>query len=331
MNSHLPIVRRFLSVLVGLSLLLASLGTAYAEEPTKFEDLSAAQKRSLANLVDEAKTAYNRGDFEDSLRKFQSAYDIYAHPDMLYRMGLCYERLNEYQAAVDHYEAFLAKVPDAPERQRIEKIIESLSARVTRATIGVSTVPAGASVFINDISNASGTTPTEFPIAPGTHVVIVRQDGYDPIEEQVTVEAGQSLQLRYQLTPSLETTNDSSAVESNPPNPNLTKVALLSAVGVGSTITSIVFFSLYADRREELNSLESRDRQDVSRQRIDETRSSMYTQLGLGISMAAVASGALIWAYLSWKDGEETRARQAVAPTFLIGPEGWRAGWTLSF
>lgn len=329
------VFRRFLGLLLSASLLLAGTpAPVFAQETVQFADLSAEQKRNLAELVDKAKAAYNRGSFEESLRSFQAAYDIFPHPDMLYRMGLCYERLDEFEAAADHYKKFLAKVPDAPERQRIERIIESLSSRISKAEIVVTTVPDKAVVYINDISNISGTTPTEFPVAPGTHLIIVKKDGYLPIEEQVSIKAGETLQLRYQLSRDYEEKPSGEVAEDRPverSNPNTTQVITLTAVGIGATITSIVFFSFYADKREELDQLEAQPRNQVSRDRLNDTESSMYTNLALGVITAGIATSALLWAYIAWKDGEEAKSASLDGPFLGPSDDGWRAGWSLSF
>lgn len=302
--------------IVLLALQLAA-GPAFAQARA-FDELTPEQKQSLAKLVDTGKAEYDVGNFEASLESFQRAYDIYRHPDILYRMGLCYERLGEDAAAVRHYRQFLEEVPDAPERPRIEKTIDIIESRISRSEIKISTDPEGAVVYIDDRANGvAGYTPTALPISPGNYRVIVAKDGYEDVEELVTVESGQTLQLRYQLT-------ESTAVKAKAPapqdNPNTPKVVALVALGAASGVASALFFSGYSSASDDLEALDRKrsiDKESVTRQEYDDTESSKFTNLTLGVVTAGVAVGALVWAYLLWSD----------TPTQVAGPVvGWQDG-----
>jgi len=308
---------RFLISILSLATVAAPL-PAWAQVST-FEELSADQKQKLAALIDAAKKEYDVGNFESSLESFQRGYDIYPHPDILYRMGLCYERLGEDAAAVRLYREFLEKVPNAPERPRIEKTITIIESRISRSEIRISTDPEGAVVYIDDKANGvAAYTPTSLPVSPGNYRIIVEKEGFEPLEELVSVESGQTLQLRYQLNPGkLEAKKpDASA----PSNPNTPKVVALVAVGAASGIASAIFFNGYSKASSDLEILDRKkaaDQNSVSRQEYDDTQSSMYTNLSLGIVTAGVATGAFVWAYILWND-EPT---QVAMPTM-----GWQEG-----
>jgi hypothetical protein len=84
MNAYL--IRCLISILSIGTVLTPSVSWAQAGS---FEELSADDKQRLAALIDAAKRDYDVGNFESSLESFQRGYDIYTHPDILYRMGLC--------------------------------------------------------------------------------------------------------------------------------------------------------------------------------------------------------------------------------------------------
>lgn len=285
---------------LALALQLAA-GAALAQV-RNFDELSSEQKQRLASLIDEGKKQYDVGNFEISLEQFQRAYDIYPHPDILYRMGLCYERLGEDAAAVRHYRQFLEEVPDAQERPRIEKTIDMIESRIARSEIRISTDPEGAVVYIDESANGvAGYTPTALPVAPGNYKIIVEKDGFERVEELVTVESGQTLQLRYQLT------NKKRVVKSEPSagNSNTPKVVTLIAVGAASGVASALFFNGYSIAVDELEALDrerSVEQDYVTRQEYTDAESSRNTNLTLGIVTAGVAVGALVWAYLLWDD-----------------------------
>lgn len=286
-----------------------------------FEDLSADEKQKLARLIDTAKKEYDVGNFEASLESFQRGYDIYPHPDILYRMGLCYERLGEDAAAVRLYREFLEKVPNAPERPRIEKTIAIIESRISRSEIRISTDPEGATVYIDDKANgASGYTPTALPISPGNYRIIVEKEGFESVEELVAVESGQILQLRYQLTGGRKSQSKQQNTEPSTLNSNTPKVVALVAVGAASGIASGIFFSGYSTASKDLDILDRKraaDKNSVSRQQYDDQQTSVYTNLTLGVVTAGVAVGALVWAYILWND----EPAKVAMPTM-----GWQEG-----
>lgn len=302
-----------------LSVVLMCVGLALAPAGVSAQSsLSDAQQQQLVELIEEGKQAYDRGEFESSLSLFRQAYDIYQHPDIVYRIALCYERLGEDQEAIKHYRQFLAEAPDAPERPRIEKTIEVIEARIAKSEIQITTNPPGAAVFVDDEANGvAGYTPTVLAVKPGNYKLLVRKDGFDTVNELVTVGAGQSVQVRYQLDP--VGTEESPVVRDRRPTrgtaPSV-KFLTLTAIGAGAGITSIVFFGLHGERRAKLAELDELDRQELSRNRHNEVRRQRNINLAVAVSSAAVSAFAFIWAYGTWV-ADRSAAQQA----------GLSAGW----
>ncbi len=333
-------MKRFLSILLTATLTLSSFPTVVVAQQAgaqHFEELSDDQKRELARLVDDGKAAYNRGAFEASLENFRKAYDIFPHPDMLYRMALCYERLGEDQEAVRYYRRFLIAVPDAPERPRVEKTIETIESRISKSSLEVITLPEGAVVYIDDIANGpAGYTPTELTIKPGNYRVIVEKKGYEKVEELVTITPGQALKLRYQLVkPSDAKAKQDIESSRETGNPNAGVAIALTAVGIGSAIASIVFFSFYSDEKAKRDELQQQSRQDVSRTELEDVETRMYTFLGVGIATAAIAAGTLLWAYILFQSGgDESASLNEIQPS--SSPTVWwdngpGAGWQFTW
>jgi len=328
-------MRNSLIVSLIFAMALGSMPTlvfAQETEAPKFSDLSDTQKRDIAALMKEAKAAYDRGKFESSLETFQKAYDIFPHPDIFYRMALCYQGLGEDSEAIRYFRLFLSAVPDAPERPRIEKIIETMESRVSSTTIFVESDPKGALIYIDDVANGVvGETPANIQIRPGNYRLIVEMANHERVEELVTVKAGETIRLRYQL----KLLSDLGPAPEPPDSgsQNTAGIVTLVAVGVSSTIASLVFFSLYGDAKEDLDSLEAQPPQNVSRDRIDDTRTKMYTFLGLSVGTAAVATGTLIWAYFLWSDSSSSNGSSSM-PTnspAVWWNDGPGAGWSWSW
>lgn len=214
----------FLSVVTPLSALAQD-----AEE--LFGALSPDEQVLVLELIDEGNEAYDQGDFQLALEHFEETYRLFPHPDVLYRLALCHERLGNDSDAIQHYRLFLSAVPDARERGRVERTIELLSARMeqVKGELKVVTTPEGAMVsLISPEYDRLGPTPIVIGLEPGTYELEIEKEGFERIQESITVERGQALELEKELT---------ALVVEPPPSPSsrsLTKPSIsLGLVGVG--------------------------------------------------------------------------------------------------
>jgi tetratricopeptide (TPR) repeat protein len=71
---------------------------------------------------------YDRGQFLEALHEFQAGRAVSNRPAFLYNIGRCYERLGDWQAAADAYDAYLPAA-EPSERSELIRLIASLRAR----------------------------------------------------------------------------------------------------------------------------------------------------------------------------------------------------------
>lgn len=71
---------------------------------------------------------YDDARYPDAAREFEEAYRLTEHPDVLYNLGLTYERMGRARDAIDHYRRYLEAVPEAPEAAQIYDRIRRLEA-----------------------------------------------------------------------------------------------------------------------------------------------------------------------------------------------------------
>jgi tetratricopeptide (TPR) repeat protein len=71
---------------------------------------------------------YDDARYDDAAREFEEAYRLTRHPDVLYNLGLTYERMGRSRDAVVHYRQYLDEAPDGPERAQIVDRIRRLEA-----------------------------------------------------------------------------------------------------------------------------------------------------------------------------------------------------------
>jgi tetratricopeptide (TPR) repeat protein len=82
---------------------------------------------------DEARAAFERGDYEPALTGFQHVYDLTGSPELLYNIAVAADRLERRAIALDAYERYRLAVPDTPDREAVDTRIEQLRREVDSA------------------------------------------------------------------------------------------------------------------------------------------------------------------------------------------------------
>jgi len=84
-----------------------------------------------------AKRHYDRGQklfalqkFDKALEQFQKAFDAKPIPEFLFNIGQCHRNLGDYEAAIFSFKRYLKLDPDAPNREKVEELIEELEQKL---------------------------------------------------------------------------------------------------------------------------------------------------------------------------------------------------------
>jgi hypothetical protein len=95
--------------------------------------IGVASRRADADDRADARTHYQNGlklfntsDYRGAIKEFNAAQQLVPSDLMHYNLGLCYDKLGEAEPAIEHYRAYLDKIPDAPKRTEIEASITRL-------------------------------------------------------------------------------------------------------------------------------------------------------------------------------------------------------------
>jgi tetratricopeptide (TPR) repeat protein len=113
----------FLRLLVILTLGFSIVAPARAEDvPTR------AAKRYFAR----GEKLFALGKFDEALDEYQKAFDAKPLPDFLYNIGQCYRNLGDYDQAIFSFKKYLKLAPDAPDKDKVEKLIEELQEKKDR-------------------------------------------------------------------------------------------------------------------------------------------------------------------------------------------------------
>ncbi|MEM7606759.1 MAG: hypothetical protein AAF411_15495 [Myxococcota bacterium] len=115
--------------------LATSAVVAQADDQAPADDEAAADDQSPidARADDEAReifeageASYRRGDYRRALDYFRHAYSLSPRPELLFNIGNAAERAREDETAIEYYERYLEALPDAENRQMVERRLTAL-------------------------------------------------------------------------------------------------------------------------------------------------------------------------------------------------------------
>lgn len=177
--------------------------------------------RAAESAFSAAHRLFEAGDYEAARDRYREAYRLAPHPYTLYNLALTYERLLDYDAAIDAFQRYLEQ-PLGPDRQtqRVERSLRLLGERTLRrlrslpARVSVSAIPEAAQVTIQASDRAGAQppqplqkarTPTVFQVPAGRYLLRYQAPGYLPEEVEIDAHVGQALlvqrNLRYRQRP----------------------------------------------------------------------------------------------------------------------------------
>lgn len=83
-----------------------------------------------ARLVHASIRDYELGFFEQALHEAEEAYRIDPLPQILFNIGQCQKALKHWEQAAINYQHYLAKMPDAPNRAKVEDLLTEVTYRL---------------------------------------------------------------------------------------------------------------------------------------------------------------------------------------------------------
>ena len=137
---------RLVSSLIALSLLATSALASAEDSPEPYPECT---EKPTANAVNGAKGAFsagqvsfNEGDYNRAIVYWRDAYrrDCTAHA-LLLNLGRAYELNSQKRHAVNALETYLARKPDAPNRDQIARRIEILNEKIAKEPKTTGTPP----------------------------------------------------------------------------------------------------------------------------------------------------------------------------------------------
>lgn len=157
-----------------------------------------------------AEKYYQKAEFQKALEEYLKVLDYIetdSIPEMYFNIAQCHRQLGEIEKALFYYRLFLSKSPTSPLRPEVEKHIAALEMERKKTSkpkgkVTIMTEPPGATILLDTFEGeGAGQTPKVMEIEEGTHILVLRLQGYKDLTHQLVVEADKMVVVQQTLTP----------------------------------------------------------------------------------------------------------------------------------
>jgi hypothetical protein len=160
-----------------------------------------AYKQHMSNGV----KLFNDENFGAAIAEFEAAYAERPRASPLVNLALCHKSLFHYPKAIAALERALEHHGDTMEAE--DRTAAETAIREMRALLGYITVdvtPSHAVLYVDDEPLPPGAKDKPVPLGPGKHRISARAEGYENVEETVTVtSADRGKIVRFALEPNM--------------------------------------------------------------------------------------------------------------------------------
>jgi tetratricopeptide (TPR) repeat protein len=88
--------------------------------------------RAAKRHYDRGEKLFALGKFDEALDEYQKAFDAKPLPGFLFNIGQCYRNLGDYDQAIFSFKKYLKLDPNAPNKEKVDKLIEDLEDKKER-------------------------------------------------------------------------------------------------------------------------------------------------------------------------------------------------------
>lgn len=142
----------------------------------------------------EAKTQYQR-----ALAAYTKAYELVPNPKILFPIGVAEEKLGLWPVAARDLRRFLTQVPDADPTMRAEAERRLENAKLQVGVLALVVTPDDVQVSLDDVVLGTSPLPDPLYLAAGDYKLTFAADGYQPLEQAISVEVGSESERTFEL------------------------------------------------------------------------------------------------------------------------------------
>lgn len=273
--------------------------------------------------------AYRAAKYRESIDYFLEADRLSPSSALSFNIARAYEKIDDPAAALRWYRDYLRRDPAAKDRSAVDLLIHSFEERLSKKGVQQVTVlsgPPGATVLVD--GRPVGVTPWTSEIAPGTHQLELRLEGYAPATQPLELSPDHAQDVTSTLVPAVASPAPTSAAvapagadragasaprQGSAPSDGPSKGSPLTTLGWigigagGAALTSALIFELLrrsaeTDAKSEPTQVEYAKDLD----RMESRQTAARALAGLGGALA-IGGGMFLWA------GSHKGSRQATA------------------
>jgi len=182
---------------------------------------------------DKAQQLYAGGKYTDAAAEFDAAYAERPFAQFLFNVGACYEKLQQYDKAVEYYSRYLSDDPAATDKESVQKRIEVLKKEAARleaappppetdpnapkpevapseavkqlgdvkirGLVVIESDPAGALIYLDSKKNKPLSKTPWNGTLEGEHTIYIERKGYKPVERRFTPDPNTIFALVFSL------------------------------------------------------------------------------------------------------------------------------------
>ncbi|MEZ4401972.1 MAG: PEGA domain-containing protein [Kofleriaceae bacterium] len=149
------------------------------------------------------KTADAAEQYQRALDAYRKAFELLPNPQILFPIAVAEERLELWPEAARDFRRFMVGVPDLDEKLKADATAHFEAAKLHVGVLTLVIEPEATQVTLN--GDVIGTSPLPDPLflPAGDYTLGMTADGFQPLEETVTVEVGSESERTFQL-PAIE-------------------------------------------------------------------------------------------------------------------------------
>jgi hypothetical protein len=138
-------------------------------------------------------------EYERALAAYQKAYELVPNPKILFPIAIAEQKLERHVDSAKHFRQYLNDAGDSDPKTRADAESRLETIKLNIGVLKLEVTPEGAVVTIE--GNEVGTAPLALPVflAPGEYTLNITADGYKPLEQKLTIEAGSESERSFEL------------------------------------------------------------------------------------------------------------------------------------
>jgi len=214
-----------------LAILLVPLfATTWSTEVRAQAEAATAEDPDMAKAkaaFEEAQTLYIKENWDGAAAKFIAAFEAKPFAAFLFNAGAAYEKANRVELAIDYYQRYIAKDPNAKDARdvtlRIDGLKRNLAVKTgaplppgqpegpvsvamlpaieTKGLVIIDSKPSDATIYLNDKNNGPlGTTRWEGSLDPHPATIIIEAKGFKTVKSKINPRPDKIVELTVVLS-----------------------------------------------------------------------------------------------------------------------------------